>query len=246
MANWSDVHISFSGREDAIAAFYVFLDKDQEECKFPVVDRDVEICNDTELTIDGNARWSLDIDEVANFCKTYKLKASGYDAESGNNFFTKFSIDSDGLIDSDCYDYLCRESVDAFGAQYFIEHYAESCDTVEYAEEIYNNLLEAEAIDESEDKQEYIQYFCWAKLSNEEETAEAITKLNKLKGYGEASGSELVLELNNFYIVETQGVKDDKCKAMVKDKTSELWEEKVLGLEIFKDIAGAKETMINI
>lgn len=246
MANWSDVHISFEGTEEAISAFYKFLEEDREECKFPVVEREVEIYDDTELTIDGNARWSLDLDEVANFCKTYKLEASGYDAESGSNFFIKFSIDSDGAIDSEDYHYLCRESVDAYGAEYFIEYYTESRDTAEDAEEIYNDLLEAGAIDESEDKWEYIQYFCWKEFSDEKDTAEALKKLKKLKSYGEASGSELVLELDDFYIVETQSVQDNKCKAIVKDKASGLWEEKVLGLEVFKDIAGSNETMINI
>ncbi len=246
MANWSDVHISFEGTEEAISAFYKFLEEDKGIYKFPVVEREIEVHDDTELTIDGGAKWKLDLKEVANFCKTYKLGASGCDAESGDDFFIKFSINSDGVIKREEYNYLCKESVDTFGAQYFIEYYAESRDTAEDAEEIYNDLLEAGAIDESEDKREYIQYFCWMELSDEKDTAEALKKLKKLKSYGEASGSELVLELKDFYIVETQSVQDNKCKAMVKDKISGLWEEKILGLEVFKDIAGANETMINI
>ena len=242
MANWSDTHISFSGTIEAIEAFGKFLEEDNEV--FPVYEREVDLYKET-LTVDGQCRWGIDLNEVSNFCKTYKIEASGYDAESGSDFFTKFSIDKDGVISREDYDYLCKESVEAYGEQYFIEYYQESRDTAEEAENLYEELLEAGAIDESEDKWEYIQYFCWKKLPNENETALAKKNLEKLKGYNKAIGKERVLSLDDFYIVEVEKT-DNQYKAMVKEKESGLWREEVLGLEVFKDIANAKTEMIEV
>ena len=116
MANLSECYIEFQGNNKSLDDLHNCLLK--KNFDFFDVDSIVEI-KDNMLAVNGMAKRQLNLQKLADeICKKHKVTASGYDAESGDDFFIKFKIDEEGGIYSDKYDYICEESILAFGEDY--------------------------------------------------------------------------------------------------------------------------------
>jgi len=136
MANLSELEIVFKGVVDDLLEAEAFM-KD-ESCYILDVDEtimeleetgniqdDGEVEYENILTVRGSAKWSLELETVASdICEKYNISAEGYDAERGEDFFTKFKISAEGTPSSETYDYICEKSIDEFGGDYFIEGYS--------------------------------------------------------------------------------------------------------------------------
>ena len=248
MANWSETRIKFHGKKEAIERFEKFLRSEAgDDGNFPIAEMEIDNF-DGVLSVSGTCRWSLETEKLAEYCKRFGVDASGYDAEPGCDFFNEFFIE-DGQITEEIYEYFCEQSVEAMGAQYFVDFFGESCSTKDEAEKVYEKMTDLGVIEPEEDKLEWLRYISAFEWPSDKEIAIAKAKLDKLPGFNEAREKTLALKykigvyLDEYiYIVEAKKVEDNHYDVLALYNGE--WIENKIAFEQFARIAKAEDVEI--